>query len=218
MASSFHKTRRPSYAMILPFFPIATSRTPLSKLFALEPISGARWKGRMPQAPPGYASASAECWERSRSSETQTGLEKELSFWNANQQEQNKVKCPSVKMVFPIVFKPLEISTHKCLVVQLVTQVIKSPIFSCMYLLKLTEHPVASQAKGQLLSPNGLWLFNSLQIYVTYIYKIKSLLCSVYGEQDMGLGPQKLAGYKVAKRLKFLWVCTTWVIFTIYIV
>lgn len=56
-----------------------------------------------------------------------------------------------------------------------------------------------------------------MYIYI-YICKIKSLLCSVYGEQDMGLGLQKLAGYKVAKRLKFLWVCTTWVVFTIYIV
>lgn len=47
----------------------------------------------------------------------------------------------SIKMVFPVVFKLLEISTHECLAVQIVLRIQSLLIFSCMYLLNLIKCP-----------------------------------------------------------------------------
>ena len=38
LASSIYKTKRTSYTMILPLFPVATSHIPFSQLFSLEPL------------------------------------------------------------------------------------------------------------------------------------------------------------------------------------
>ena len=99
----------------------------------------------------GTGSRSHNCWsgallckELSRPSETQIELEKEFSylFEKPTNKNKNEIKYPSIKMVFPIVFKLLEISTHECLAVQIVIKRVQSLLmFSCTCLLNLMKCP-----------------------------------------------------------------------------
>ena len=59
-------------------------------------------------------------------------LEKEFAYLFEKPTNKNKseLQCPSIKMVFPIVFKLLEISTHECFAAQIVIRVQSLLMFS----------------------------------------------------------------------------------------
>lgn len=70
-----------------------------------------------------------------------------ISFWKASKNK-NGIKCPSIKMALPIVFKLLKISTHECLAIQIGIREYKAFWFSAARVYLTWLHVLTSWGKS----------------------------------------------------------------------